>query len=71
MKNKTDLQSLSADALKEQVKAELAQGQQLRFAHAMSPLENPARLKVTRKNVARLLTEQTRRKHEQALNSAQ
>ena len=71
MKNKTDIQSLSADALKEQVKAELAQGQQLRFAHAISPLENPARLKVNRKNVARLLTEQTRRKHEQALNSAQ
>ena len=71
MKNKTDLKGLSADQLKEQLKIEQAQGQQLRFAHAISPLENPARLKANRKNVARLLTEQTRRKNEQASNSAQ
>ena len=71
MKNKTDLKSLSAEALKEQLTAEKAQGQQLRFAHAISPLESPARLKATRKNVARLLTEQTRRKNEQANNPAQ
>ncbi len=71
MKNKTDLKGLSADQLKEQLKSEQAQGQQLRFAHAISPLENPARLKANRKNVARLLTEQNRRKNEQASNSAQ
>ena len=71
MKNKTDLKGLSADALKEQIKTEQAQGQQLRFAHAISPLENPARIKANRKNVARLLTEQTRRNSEQATNSAQ
>ncbi|GAB3289251.1 hypothetical protein GCM10027511_00950 [Hymenobacter humi] len=71
MKNKTDLKSLSAEALKEQLTAEKAQGQQLRFAHAISPLENPARLKANRKNVARLLTEQTRRNNEQATNPAQ
>ncbi len=71
MKNKTDLKNLSADALKEQVKSEQNQGQQLRFAHAISPLENPARLKANRKNVARLLTEQTRRQNEQATNPAQ
>ncbi|MFC7667403.1 50S ribosomal protein L29 [Hymenobacter humi] len=71
MKNKTDLKSLSAEALKEQLTAEKAQGQQARFAHAISPLENPARLKANRKNVARLLTEQTRRNNEQATNPAQ
>lgn len=71
MKNKVDLKGLSADELKEQLKNEQAQGQQLRFAHAISPLENPARIKANRKNVARLLTEQTRRKHEQATNTAQ
>ncbi|MCC3154321.1 50S ribosomal protein L29 [Hymenobacter sp. BT770] len=70
MKNKTDHKSLSAEALKEQLTAEKAQGQQLRFAHAISPLENPARLKANRKNVARLLTEQTRRNNEQASNPA-
>ena len=71
MKNKTDLKGLSAEQLKEQLTAEKAQGQQLRFAHAISPLENPARLKANRKNVARLLTEQTRRNNEQATNPAQ
>ena len=71
MKNKTDLKSLSAEALKEQLTAEKAQGQQLRFAHAISPLENPARLKANRKNVARLLTEHTRRNNEPATNPAQ
>jgi large subunit ribosomal protein L29 len=71
MKNKTDNKGLSAEALKEQIKNEQAQGQQLRFAHAISPLENPARLKANRKNVARLLTEQTRRNNEQATNPAQ
>ena len=70
MKNKTDNKGLSADALKEQIKTEQAKGQQLRFAHAISPLENPARLKANRKNVARLLTEQTRRNNEQAANPA-
>ena len=70
MKNKTDNKGLSADALKEQIKTEQTTGQQLRFAHAISPLENPARLKANRKNVARLLTEQTRRNNEQAANPA-
>ena len=70
MKNKTDHKGLSADALKEQIKTEQATGQQLRFAHAISPLENPARLKANRKIVARLLTEQTRRNSEQAANPA-
>jgi large subunit ribosomal protein L29 len=71
MKNKTDLKGISAEALKEQIKTEQAQGQQLRFAHAISPLENPARIKANRKNVARLLTEQTRRNSEQATKTAQ
>jgi len=70
MKNKTDNKALSADVLKEQIKTGQATGQQLRFAHAISPLENPARLKANRKNVARLLTEQTRRNNEQATNPA-
>ena len=70
MKNKTDLKSLSAEALKEQLTAEKAQGQQLRFAHAISPLENPIRLKHSRKNVARLKTELTRRENEQANQTA-
>ncbi|MBO0357157.1 50S ribosomal protein L29 [Hymenobacter sp. BT186] len=69
MKN-TEILALSDEALNEQIKTEKANGQSLRFAHAISPLENPGRLKTSRKNVARLLTEQTRRKNEQANKTA-
>ena len=66
-----ELSALSLEQIQEQLKQERDTGQQLRFAHAISPLENPARLKANRKNVARLLTEITRRQNEQALTSAQ
>jgi large subunit ribosomal protein L29 len=42
----------------------------MRFAHAISPLENPGRLKANRKTVARLQTELSRRNNEQASNKA-
>jgi len=42
----------------------------MRFAHAISPLENPGRLKANRKAVARLQTEISRRNNEQASNKA-
>ena len=69
MKN-ADIRALSVEELKIQIKTEQASGQSLRFAHAISPLENPIRLKQSRKNVARLLTELTRRENEQANNTA-
>lgn len=69
MKN-AEIRALSLEDLKNQIKAERTNGQTLRFAHAISPLENPARLKQARKNIARLLTELKRRENEQALNTA-
>lgn len=69
MKN-AEIRALSVEDLKAQIKTEQANGQTLRFAHAISPLENPIRLKQSRKNVARLLTELTRRENEQANNTA-
>ncbi|MBC6990863.1 MULTISPECIES: 50S ribosomal protein L29 [Hymenobacter] len=69
MKN-TDIRALSLEELKEQIKAEQTNGQTLRFAHAISPLENPVRLKHSRKNIARLKTELTRRENEQATQTA-
>lgn len=70
MKNE-EIRALSLDDLRTQLKTEQTNGQQLRFAHAISPLENPSRLKANRKTVARLQTELTRRNKEQASNSAQ
>ncbi|MGY2131349.1 50S ribosomal protein L29 [Hymenobacter sp. HD11105] len=69
MKN-ADIRALSVEELKNQIKTEQTSGQSLRFAHAISPLENPIRLKHSRKNVARLKTELTRRENEQANNTA-
>ena len=69
MKN-AEIRALSLEDLKNQIKTEQTNGQTLRFAHAISPVENPARLKQARKNVARLLTELKRRENEQATNSA-
>ena len=69
MKN-ADIRALSLEELKEQIKSEKASGQSLRFAHAISPLENPVRLKYNRKSVARLLTELTRREKEQVNQTA-
>lgn len=70
MKN-ADIRALSIEDLRTQIKTEQSNGQQLRFAHAISPLENPARIKVNRKTVARLQTELSRRNNEQASNPAQ
>ena len=59
---KNELAGLSAEQLNEQLRAAQATGQSLRFAHAISPLENPMRLREQRKVIARLHTEITRRK---------
>ncbi|WP_400193473.1 50S ribosomal protein L29 [Hymenobacter sp. B81] len=64
MKN-AEVRALSLEELKEQIKKEQTNGQTLRFAHAISPLENPTRIKHGRRNIARLLTELKRREQEQ------
>jgi len=69
MKNE-EIRALSLDDLRTQIKTEQTNGQQMRFAHAISPLENPGRLKANRKPVARLQTELSRRNNEQASNKA-
>ena len=64
---KTDIKGLSLDELKAQVIAEHTNSQNLKFAHSISPLENPLKIKESRKQIARLNTEI--RNREIALNS--
>ncbi|MFC5269037.1 50S ribosomal protein L29 [Adhaeribacter terreus] len=64
---KTDIKGLSLDELKAQVIAERTNSQNLKFAHSISPLENPLKIKESRKQIARLNTEI--RNREIALNS--
>jgi large subunit ribosomal protein L29 len=63
MKN-SEITALSLEELKEKLNTEQSNMQNLRFAHAISPLENPMRIRETRKNIARLNTEIRRRELE-------
>ncbi|GAB3713323.1 50S ribosomal protein L29 [Spirosoma flavus] len=56
---KEDLKGLSADQLRTEIGAEQDRLQKLNFAHAVSPIENPMRIRESRKRIARLHTELT------------
>lgn len=56
MKN-DEIRSLTTEELKERAIAESDKLQKLRFAHAISPIENPMKIRVSRKIIARLNTE--------------
>jgi len=56
MKNE-DIKALSTNDLKERIAAEKEALHKLQFAHAISPIENPMRLRDSRKLIARLNTE--------------
>ncbi len=59
---KSEIAALSLEQLQAQLQQAEATGQSLRFAHAISPLENPIRLREQRKMIARLHTAITARK---------
>jgi large subunit ribosomal protein L29 len=56
---KEDLKGLSVDELRTELGAEQDRLLKLKFAHAVSPIENPMRIRESRKRVARLNTELT------------
>jgi large subunit ribosomal protein L29 len=55
MKNK-DISALSNQELIEKIKEEKAGLNKMTLSHAISPVENPATIRVNRRNVARMLT---------------
>ncbi len=59
---KTDLKGLSLEELQGQIEQEKDRLVKLKFAHAITPIENPQRIKEARKIIARLLTEKNSRK---------
>ncbi|MFB2118391.1 50S ribosomal protein L29 [Parapedobacter sp. 2B3] len=70
MKN-SEIVELSTEDLVAQIAEEKAALTKLKFAHAVSAIENPNRIKYTRKTIARLMTELTKRKKaEKATNEA-
>ena len=55
MKN-SEIRALSMDELTQKLDAEKEAMQKLKFAHAISPIENPQKIKETRKLIARIQT---------------
>ncbi|HBH25060.1 MAG TPA: 50S ribosomal protein L29 [Cytophagales bacterium] len=55
MKN-SELTSLTMEELHNRLLSEREQLQKLKFAHAISPIENPMKIKETRKTIARILS---------------
>jgi len=61
------IRELSTPELLERLEEERIQLSRLKMNHAISPLENPNKIKAYRKTVARLNTEVTRRNKEAAV----
>ncbi|MBM3165680.1 MAG: 50S ribosomal protein L29 [Bacteroidetes bacterium] len=60
---KIDLSKLSEQELQQKVADFKTQMENLRLSHKMSPIENPMRIAVLRKTIARYCTELTKRQH--------
>ncbi|WP_257666901.1 50S ribosomal protein L29 [Parapedobacter tibetensis] len=61
MKN-SEILELSQEDLVAKIAEEKAALTKMKFAHAVSAIENPNRIKYARKTIARLMTELTKRK---------
>jgi large subunit ribosomal protein L29 len=57
-----EIKELTTKEILERVDAEKSLLVKQKINHAISPLDNPQKLKVTRRDVARLLTELSKRK---------
>jgi len=60
-----EIKDLSQDQLKEQITQERERLLRLKFAHAISPIENPLRIRASRKEIAKLLTELSAKSNQQ------
>lgn len=61
-----DIRQYAQDDLVVKIKEQKAELQSKKFSHAATTLDNPAGIRNLRRNTARLLTELSRRKTEQA-----
>ncbi len=60
MKN-SELKELSTKDLKERIDSEKELIVRLKLNHAVSPLDNPMKIKISRRNIARMQTELVKR----------
>ncbi len=59
-----DIKNLTDKDLHFNLREERAQLHKMKFSHAVSPIENPHKIRVTRKTIAKYLTEINRRRNE-------
>ena len=59
--NQSEVLKLSNEELKEQLVEQKMKYNELKMAHAVSPLENPIQLRSIRRSIARIATEITNR----------
>lgn len=60
----SEINELSVEELKEKVAEYKKQHSDLKIAHSVTPLENPLQIKNTRRTLARLATELTKRENQ-------
>ncbi|NVO02429.1 MAG: 50S ribosomal protein L29 [Bacteroidetes bacterium] len=65
MKQQTVIKELSTIELRERLEAESKQLHKMKLNHAVSPLENPQKIKVYRKTIAKMETELRKRQIEE------
>lgn len=57
-----DYRSLSEESLNDKINEENFSLKKMKFSHAVNPIENPMAIRGIRRGIARLKTEQTKRK---------
>ena len=57
----SEICELTTEEIKEKIATEQSALTKLKMNHAVSPLENPMLIRVTRRNIARLMTELRKR----------
>jgi large subunit ribosomal protein L29 len=65
-----DITALTKSDLHEKLKEERELMYKMKFNHTVTPIENPNKIKASRKLIARFLTEINRRRHENANTNA-
>lgn len=64
MKNLEEIQSYSIEELEQRLAAEQENLTRLKFAHAISPIENPMKIRENRRLIAKLKTQLTLKQRE-------
>jgi|APHig6443717817_1056837.scaffolds.fasta_scaffold182346_2 large subunit ribosomal protein L29 len=65
MKKKAHIKELTTKELQERIDAEKSVLTKLTLNHAISPLDNPMKVRSTRRDIARMMTEMSKRNQPQ------